>query len=81
MYLKRDIDNTLTQWKQSSHRKPVLLRGVRQCGKTSAIRNLAKQFENFIEINLEKQPGLCALFEGDIDIKMIITKLSKRINY
>ena len=75
MYLKRDIDNTLTQWKQSSHRKPVLLRGIRQCGKTSAIRNLAKQFENFIEINLEKQPGLCALFEGDIDIKMIITKL------
>ena len=75
MYLKRDIDNVLLNWKEAGRRKPVLLRGIRQCGKTSAVRNLSAEFKNFVEINFEKQPKLCTLFEGDIDIKKIIMQL------
>ena len=75
MYLKRDIDKVLLNWKEAERRKPVLLRGIRQCGKTSAIRNLSTKFKSFIEINFEKQPKLCAMFEGDIDIKRIIMQL------
>lgn len=75
MYLKRDIDKVLLNWKEAERRKPVLLRGIRQCGKTSAIRNLSTKFKSFIEINFEKQPKLCAVFEGDIDIKRIIMQL------
>lgn len=84
MYLSRKIDYVLEEWKNLPNRKPILLRGVRQCGKTSAVRNLAKGFDEYIEINFEKQPGLCNLFEGDIDVQRIISGLemqfSKRIS-
>ncbi len=75
MYIQRDIDKTLQQWKEEKKHKPLLLRGVRQCGKTSAVRHLSEQFENYIEINFEKHSELCSLFEGNFDIKAIIIKL------
>ena len=78
MYIKRDIDKILVDWKAEDNRKPLLLRGVRQCGKTSTVRAFAETFENYIEINLEKQPGLRSLFENDIDIKRIIMQLELR---
>ena len=75
MYIQRDIDQVLSQWKDSPRRKPILLRGVRQCGKTQSIRHLGEQFQNYAEINLEKQPSLHAVFSGDINIKKIISIL------
>ena len=69
MYIQRDIDKTLQQWKEEKKHKPLLLRGVRQCGKTSAVRHLSEQFENYIEINFEKHSELCSLFEGNFVIK------------
>ena len=75
MYIQRDIDPVLSEWKNSSRRKPLLLRGVRQCGKTRTVRHLAEQFENYAEINLEKQPSLHSLFSGDIDAKKIVSRL------
>lgn len=75
MYIPREIDSVLTEWKKNPHRKPILLRGIRQCGKTQTVRHLAEQFENYAEINLEKQPGLHAVFSGDIDVKKIIARL------
>jgi predicted AAA+ superfamily ATPase len=53
MYIKRHIDNELLAWKNSINRKPLLLRGARQVGKSSSVRELAKSFENFVEINFE----------------------------
>ncbi|GHT13788.1 ATPase [Bacteroidia bacterium] len=53
MYIKRHIDNELLAWKNSTTRKPLLLRGARQVGKSSSVRELAKSFENFVEINFE----------------------------
>lgn len=75
MYIQREIDKTLLAWKNSQNRKPVLLRGVRQCGKTSAVRELARQFDTYVEINLEKKPSLSRIFDGDIDIHRIINLL------
>ena len=75
MYVKRSIDNYLKDWKESKKIKPLILRGVRQCGKTSAVRNLAKGFKNYVEINLEKESSLCQIFNGDLDIKKIINRL------
>jgi predicted AAA+ superfamily ATPase len=54
MYIDRDIDKTLLEWKHETSRKPLLVRGVRQCGKTSSVRNLAKTFKYYVEINLDK---------------------------
>ena len=78
MYIARDIDKTLSDWKSEVGRKPILLRGVRQCGKTSAVRALAESFDSYVEINLEKLPTLHTLFEGDIDIKRILGQIELR---
>ena len=51
MYIQRKIDDVLLTWQRSSSRKPLLIRGARQVGKSTAVRNLSKQFDYFIEIN------------------------------
>jgi len=56
-------------------RKPLLLRGARQVGKTYAVRNLGVSFEQFIEINLEQQPKVASVFEPDLDAQRIIRDL------
>jgi len=53
-YINRKIDNDLSLWVKESKRKPLLLRGARQVGKSSTVRNLAKQFDYFLEVNFEK---------------------------
>ena len=73
MYFERDIDAALNVWKNAPVRKPLLLRGVRQCGKTSSVRHLGSSFESYIEINLERQKSLHHIFEGDLDIRRIIS--------
>ena len=54
-YIKRHIDSCLQSWKQAVNRKPLLLRGARQVGKSSSVREFGKQFEYFLEINFEKK--------------------------
>ena len=54
MYHKNLIDKYLSDWKVDPARKPLLLRGARQVGKSSAVRQLATQFEHFVEINFEE---------------------------
>ena len=51
MYLKRTIDKYLNEWKVDKYRKPLLIRGARQTGKSTSVRELAKNFKYFIEIN------------------------------
>jgi len=51
MYFKRKIDSELVQWKDAKLRKPLLLRGARQVGKSSAVRELSKHFEYYVELN------------------------------
>ena len=75
MYIKRDIDRALEEWRDSPSKKPIILRGVRQCGKTSAVRHLAESFPYYLELNFEKQESLCEIFEGDMDIQKIISRL------
>jgi len=54
VYIPRKIDTALKEWKNDPHHKPLLLRGARQTGKTSAVRNLASEFSHYIEINFEE---------------------------
>ena len=75
MYIKRDIDDELLNWKNSNNRKPLILRGVRQCGKTSAVRNLAKQFDCYIELNLDKNTKFHSFFLENINISNILQRL------
>ena len=75
-YYRRHIDSKLLEWKESARRKPLLIRGARQVGKTAAVRELGKTFKNFVEINLEKQPDLIQLVPANIDVKKTCEKLS-----
>src|SRR5437868_2487074 len=70
--MKRVIDQHLLEWKDSDYRKPLLLRGARQVGKTFAVRQLGKTFENFIEINFETDDRFRKLFELNLDPVRII---------
>ena len=54
-YLQRNIDNDLQEWKNTNPRKPLLLRGARQVGKSSAVQALGKQFDYYLEINFENK--------------------------
>lgn len=67
-YYKRNIDDKLLEWKESSRRKPLLIRGARQVGKSTAVRHLGKGFKYFVEVNLESQPSIRQLFTRDIDV-------------
>ena len=79
-YFKRHIDLYLEEWKHSSNRKPLLVRGARQVGKSSAIRHLGESFTYFIEINLERQENVKTLFGENLDIKKLCTQLSAIYN-
>lgn len=67
LYLTRSIDPLLTAWKEDTDRKPLLLRGARQVGKSSAVRAFSKQFEHYIEVNFEEQPRLFSLFNSSLE--------------
>ena len=65
-YIKRQIDSILSDWKIDTDRKPLLLRGARQVGKSRAVREFALQFENYVEINFEELPEIHALFQSNV---------------
>lgn len=68
-YYRRNIDQKLLEWKSSPRRKPLLIRGARQVGKSTAVRQLGKSFKYFVEVNLEKQPTVRQLFSKDINVR------------
>ncbi|MBI5345882.1 MAG: ATP-binding protein [Chlamydiae bacterium] len=74
--MKRLVDKELTEWKHSSIRKSLILRGARQVGKTFAVRKLGKSYEDFYEINLEKRLELRQVFEKNLDPVRILRELS-----
>jgi predicted AAA+ superfamily ATPase len=76
MYLERSIDIELRAWKDASNRKPLLIRGARQVGKSTAVRNLSTLFDYFIEINFDEQPAYQSLFTNTADINEIIEQLT-----
>lgn len=76
MYYPRLIDEVLIQWSERADHKPLLLRGARQVGKSSAVRHLAEKFDSFVELNFEKQPIYKKIFIEDIDVNRIVSQLS-----
>ena len=75
-YFPRLIDDVLVAWSDEKKRKPLLLRGARQVGKSSAVKHLAGRFDYFVEVNFERQPQIKEIFSGELDVKLITSKLS-----
>jgi predicted AAA+ superfamily ATPase len=77
MHVKRDIYEELLKWKNKKGRKPLLLEGVRQCGKTYILKEFGeKNYEDVAYFTFEKNPDLCEYFEKDLDPARIILQLS-----
>lgn len=76
MYCRRLIDKYLLEWASRDTHKPLLLRGARQVGKSTAVQELAKRFETFVEINFEKQPRYKLLFKDDLNVKRIVPQIA-----
>lgn len=79
-YIQRNIDVELLEWKDNPMRKPLLLRGARQVGKSSAVRHFGKEFQFFAEVNFERHKTVKTFFQGDIDIRLIVQKIAIYIN-
>ena len=77
--LKRKIDKYLIEWKQSPDRKPLIVKGARQIGKTESIRNFAKNnYKNVIEINFILQKQYQDIFDDGFEVDTIIKNISLR---
>ena len=76
--MKRSVYSDLLAWKNSPDRKPLLLQGARQTGKTWLMEEFGKkEFKSVISINFEKQPRLSAYFDSDISPAHIIKSLEQ----
>lgn len=75
-YFQRKIDIELDRWAKNSNRKTLLVRGARQVGKSSAIRQLGKSFKHYIEVNFDDEINLCVLFEQALSPQEICQRLS-----
>lgn len=74
--MKRLIDHYLLQWKTSLLRKPLLLRGARQVGKTYAVRVLGETYASFVEINFEDNKKARTVFQADLDPARMLRELA-----
>ena len=78
--LKRKIDNYLIEWKNSSNKLPLIVKGARQIGKTNAIRNFGKNnYKTFIEINFALQPQFKTIFEEGFEVNNIIKNITLKM--
>jgi predicted AAA+ superfamily ATPase len=75
-YLNRDIESQLNIWKNEQDRFPLLIRGARQVGKSSLVKQFGKQFQYFIELNLELNPEISKVFEGNLEPHRICDDLA-----
>jgi predicted AAA+ superfamily ATPase len=68
---KRDIQNELEMWKKSPRRKPLLIRGARQVGKTTVVNAFGQSYNNYLYFNLERADHR-ALLEKDMPLDMLV---------
>ena len=78
--LKRKIETYLVKWKEAKDRKPLVIKGIRQCGKTYIVQKFAKEhYESVVYMNFILEPDKKSAFTGNIDVDTIILNLSALI--
>ena len=78
--LKRKIETYLSDWKKSDNKKPLVIKGVRQCGKTYIVKTFANDnYENVVYMNFILEPNKKSAFAGNLDVETIILNLSALI--
>ncbi len=80
--MKRDIYKKLLYWKNSGRRKPLILRGARQVGKTHIIKEFGRvEYERMAYFDFEESPDLGQVFDGQLDPQRIIRDLSRLLGW
>ncbi|MFH1258588.1 MAG: AAA family ATPase [Elusimicrobiota bacterium] len=75
--MKRDIYKNLLEWKKDQARKPLILKGARQVGKTYILKEFGKhEYQDLAYFNFEEDPNLKELFNGKLEPAKILEKLS-----
>lgn len=78
--LRRKIETVLAEWKRSKERKPLVIKGVRQCGKTFIVQKFAREnYESVVYMNFILEPDKKSAFAGNMDVDTIILNLSALI--
>ena len=70
----RNVISELRRWATKSNRKPLILRGARQVGKTTLVNEFAKDFEVYLHLNLERAADL-AVFKKEMDVHELVTAI------
>jgi hypothetical protein len=79
--MKRDFSSDLLAWKNSAGRKPLVVRGARQVGKTYSLKEFARsQFRAFHYLNFEEDPRLADIFEGSLEPGRVLDEMRFRLN-
>ncbi|MDZ7878535.1 MAG: ATP-binding protein [Saprospiraceae bacterium] len=79
--MKRTLYNALVNWKNAPNRKPLILQGARQVGKTWLMKEFGKnEFEQVVYLNFESSERLKSIFVPDFDIKRIISIIEIEVN-
>lgn len=77
MMLKRKIEQRLTEWKNTPNKKPLIIKGCRQCGKTFSVLEFAKRnYTHVVYLNFFENPDYTSVFSGSLEIDNIIMMLS-----
>lgn len=75
--MKRKVYEQLLEWKSQEHHKPLILNGVRQCGKTYVLKEFGRQeFDSLAYVSCDRNVNLQAIYSGDFDVARIIQGLS-----
>lgn len=75
--LKRKIEQSLIEWKNTENHKPLIVKGCRQCGKTFSVLDFAKKnYKNVVYLNFFENPDYASVFAGSLEIDYIIMMLS-----
>lgn len=78
--LKRKITKQLEDWKQSKNKKALVIKGMRQIGKTFIVKKFAEDnYKNVIYINFKESESFKKIFDGDLDISTLITNISASV--
>lgn len=73
----RKIDRILAEWKDTPNHKPIVVKGVRQCGKTSSVLAFAKaHYKHVVYIDFREHPDYKLFFSTDISVPSILLKIS-----
>lgn len=75
--LKRKIEQTLLEWKNSLNRKPLIVKGCRQCGKTFSVLDFAhKNYKHVVYLNFFENPDYASVFAGSLEVDYIVMMLT-----